>query len=98
MKTEEMEELWEKHMDKEFLKFDLVQNKQSQCPDIHAFLLLESLAHQNRDMVSAAEHDEIYLSVEPELLSKVVTEDQIVELIRCGVRYDAHYESLCMFV
>ncbi len=49
-------------------------------------------------MVSAAEHDEILLDVDLEELAKVATEEQIVELIRCGVRYDSSTDSLAMFV
>lgn len=93
-----LQDIWEKHQDEEFLKFDRVQNKQCTRPDIHAFLLLDKLVTRNRDMVSAAEHDEIWLDVEPEELAKVATEEQIIELIRCGVRFEAATESLAMFV
>lgn len=92
-----LRETIEKHTG-EFLKFDRVQNKLSNRPDIHAFLLLEQLVPRDRDMVSAAEHDEIFLDVTPEELEKAATEDQVVELIRCGVRYDNYHDSLAMFV
>lgn len=91
-------EQYDKYSDGEFLKFDRVQNKTSQRPDLHAFTLLDKLVPGNRDLVSAAEHDEIWLSVQPEELAKVATEEQIVELIRCGVRYDQTSEGLAMFV
>jgi len=52
----------------------------------------------DKDIVRSAEHDEIWLSISPEELLKVATEDQIIELIRCGVRYDADTESFAMFV
>ncbi len=87
----------EKH-DEEFLKFERVQPKRSARPDIHAFLLLDELVPGGGDIVTGAEHDEIYLDVSPDTLSEVATEDQIVELIRCGVRYDRSFDCLAMFV
>ena len=80
----------------EFLKFDRVENKRSQRRDLHAFLMLEELVPCNRPIVAAADHEEIYLDVDPEALSAVITEAQVVELIRCGVRYSE--DGLCMFV
>ncbi len=96
-----LQEIWDKHSDgdgDEFLKFDRVQNKLANRPDIHAFLLLDKLVPGTTDMVSAAEHDEIWLAVSPEELEKAATEEQIVELIRCGVRLDSSTDSLAMFV
>lgn len=83
----------------EYLKFERVVNKHSNRPDLHAFLLLDSLVPTERetDMVACAEHDEIWLGIDPEELSAVASEEQILELVRCGVRYDADVESLAMF-
>ena len=90
-------EQYKKYND-EFLNFDRVENKTSQRADLHAFNLLDKLMPATRDIVCCAEHDEIWLDVEPEELSKVATEEQIIELIRCGVRYDIGTDSLAMFV
>lgn len=81
----------------EFLKFDRVEVKLSTRPDIHAFILLNSLFPKNRDIVSGAEHDEIYLDVNDEQAG-TLNDAQILELSRCGVRYDTQYCCLCMFV
>jgi hypothetical protein len=89
--------LYAKHQDAEFLNFEKVENPRSKRPDIHAFLLLDELVPGDSDMVAAAEHDEIYLQVSPEALEHA-TEAQIIELIRCGVRYDSSTDSLAMFV
>lgn len=96
MTTDELSALFD--ADDEFIKFDRVPKKRSQRPDIHAFLLLDELVPGATDMVSAAEHDEIYLEVDPEALAKVITKEQVIELQRCGVRYDSANDSLCMFV
>ncbi len=75
--------------DDEFLKFDRIENPRHSRPDICAFLMLHDLVSSNkdRDMVCAAEHDEIWLEVDPEEVAANATEEQICDLIRCGVRY-----------
>ncbi len=89
-----IEEIFEKH-NNEFLEFDRVENKRSNRPDLHAFILLDELFPGDRDLISSAEHDEIWLDITTEDIGNL-TEDQIIELVRCGVRYDE--EALCMFV
>lgn len=78
--------------------FELVKIKKSERNDLHAFLLLDSLIPSNRPIISASEHDEIYLDIDLDELSKVITEEQVIELVRCGVRYDSDYDCLSMFV
>lgn len=92
-------EQYEKYGD-EFLEFKRVKNKRSKRADLHAFLLLDELCPSIKglDIVRGAEHDEIWLEVDPKKLAKVATEQQIIELIRCGVRYDEDTDSLAMFV
>jgi len=94
MDADDLPAFFEKH-DDEFLKFDRVENKLSQRPDLHAFLLLDKLVPGVRDMVSGTEHDEIHLSVEPSELVEVATEEQLIDLHRCGVRCGEY--GLCMF-
>jgi hypothetical protein len=89
-----LREFFVEHQD-EYLKFDRIKDKLSQRPDLHAFLLLDRLVPGTHDMVSAAEHDEVWLDVDPEKLCTVATEEQLIDLHRCGVRcFDG---SLCMF-
>ena len=95
--TENIRELFKKH-DDECLEFDRVKNKRSTRSDISAFILLNHLCPDTGDIVSAAEHDEIFLDVSIDDLAKVASESNIIELIRCGVRYDSHSDCLSMFV
>lgn len=97
MTYEEMQEMFETDND-EHGEFQRVENKLNGRPDIHAYLLLDSLFPGDRDMVSAAEHDIIYLAPDAEELAKVATEEQVLELIRCGVFVDTETDSLAMFV
>ena len=81
----------------DYIKFDRVENKRSERPDLHAWLLLDELfPNPGHDMVSAAEHDEIWLDVDDEQL-ETLTDEQILELVRCGVRHDDECECLAMF-
>jgi len=81
----------------DYLKFEDIAEKLSQRRDMHAFMLLESLLPGQRPMISASENDEIYLDVPVNQLAGI-TDARIQELVRCGVRYDARYENLHMFI
>jgi hypothetical protein len=92
-------DIYAREMDGKYSTFENgVKNKLSPRPDMHAFILLDKLFPNKIDMVSAAEHDQIWLDVDPEDLSKVATEEQMIELVRCGVMYDIHTDSLSMYV
>lgn len=89
---------FEKHED-EYSRFNNVENKASNRPDLCAFLTLDRLAPGKQgDIVTAAEHDEIWLDIDLEDLAANATEDDILLLVRCGVRLDSDVESLAMFV
>ena len=94
----DLEAVFEKHED-EYIKFERVEKKLHPRPDICAFLLLDTIVPgEDRDMVCGAEHDEIFLATDCEKLAEVATEDDIIMLARCGVRYDSNTDSLAMFV
>lgn len=82
----------------DYLRFHLVDSPRMPRPDLCAFLLLDELQPGAQDMVGSAEHDQIWLYVDTERLADVVTDEQIRELVRCGVMYDDDTESLSMFV
>jgi len=94
----DLQETFAKHSN-EYLQFNSVENKLHSRPDICAFILLDKLVpNEGIDMVSAAEHDEIFLDTDCDKLSDVATDEDILTLTRCGVRYDSDMESLAMFV
>jgi hypothetical protein len=92
-----LKEVFIKYED-DFAEFEKCTEKPSQRGDLCAFAILDRLVPGTRDMVSAAEHDEIYLCVEPEELEKVATEEDIANLVRCGVIYNEPTDSFSMFV
>lgn len=81
--------------------FEKADGKLHERKDLCAFLLLDKLCPVKKgddtDMVAAAEHDQIYLEVEPEDLAKAATRDDILLLKKCGVFYDDEIGSLSMF-
>lgn len=96
MTEDQIRETFDKHGE-EFLEFERVVFPKSKRPDLHAFLLLDTIVPGDMDIVAAAEHDEIWLDIELEDLAVAgVTEEQIIELLRCGVRVDDN--GLCMYV
>jgi hypothetical protein len=99
MTVEELEEIFEKDLEdyqnSEHGKFDLVVNKFSNRPDLHAFILLDKLVPSEASIIAAAEHDKIYLATDIEELAKAATKEDIIDLIRCFVNYES--EGLYMF-
>lgn len=93
----DLKETFDKFSD-EYIKFQNIGQRLHHRPDICAFLILDKLIPDEKDMVSAAEHDEIYLDTNIERLAEVATEEDIADLIRCGVRLCDEYDCLCMFV
>jgi hypothetical protein len=100
----DLEEIFKKYED-DHLEFQHVANKLSNRPDLHAFILLDKLVpsekNKDEDMIGCAEHDEIWLNVDPKKLAEVAKEEDILNLIRCGVRYgryDNDSNSLHMFI
>ncbi len=89
-------DLFEKH-ENDYLRFEKVENKKSTRPDLHAFILLNELFPRDRDLICSAAHDEIWLDVDTGEI-ETLTENQIIELNRCGVRYDEESDSLVMYV
>lgn len=88
MNIDELDKTFEEFVENnEYLEFDKVENKHSNRPDLHAFIMLDKLFPRNCDIVECAEHDEIWLSIEDEEL-QTLTREQILELVRCGCMYE----------
>lgn len=94
MTTEELVALFEKHEDEYYLEGVFHKPETYYGPtkrrDLNAFLLLERLVPGERDMISGAEHDEFFLDVDLEELAKIATEEDVKNLLRCGVVVSEH--------
>lgn len=95
MTTEELEALFEKH--DELTWGDASEVGPTKRRDLNGFLLLEKLLPGDGDIICGAAHDEIFLDATLEDLAKVATEEDVMNLIRCGVRIDENREGLAMF-
>jgi hypothetical protein len=94
-----LQDLFDKH-DSEYGKFSRVQNKFSNRRDLHAFILLDKLienANAHYKIISNSDHDEITISLYDKNCD-VLTEENIIDLIRCGVLNDEDEECFTMFV
>ena len=96
MKAKELIECFEKNHE-EYAKFEKIENKRSARADVHAFVLLDSLCPTTGNLIVNSEHDNISLGIDLEDLAPVITEEQIIELIRCGIRIEGGC-YLSMFV
>lgn len=90
----DLEETFETFED-EYLMFKRVENKLHNRRDLCAFLLLDKLVPGKRNMVSCAEHDEIFFGIDCDKLAEIATEDDILTLVRCGVWFNE--DGLAMF-
>ena len=65
--------------------------------DVKGRTVIPGLIDNHSHWIRAAEHDEFWLNVDCDKLAEVATEQDIITLTRCGVRYDADNDSLAMF-
>lgn len=88
--------------DGEYLKFERVEDKKSEWQDLHALILLNKIfpkKDRRGRFIAAAEHDEIWFQVDDrDIEASTITREQVLELVRCGVRWDDDVSSLAMFV
>ncbi len=91
---EKVRKLFEKH-DNEYMMFDLVTNPQSKRPDLNAFMILDSLFPSPEYIIGRVKHDMFYLNVTEEQIS-TLTEEKVIELIRCGMCYSSISDQLMM--
>lgn len=95
---EEIREVFEKYSeDNEFLDFDKAKNKKSNRADLHGLILLDELFPGSNMLINAAEHDQIWFSISEEGIRKL-TDEQILELSRCGIFLGDEFDSLTMFI
>lgn len=92
-----LEQMFESVMEEEFLQFARIKNPLHPRPDVCGFLLLHELQPANRDMIDGAWHDEYHLAIDCDELEKVITQEQVITLVRCGVRYDDEQCGLVVF-
>ena len=95
MKEKDLAEWFNVNFD-EYLHFERVDDKITNRPDLEALLMLDKQYDSNVGILGGVNYEEVFLNVD---LNKIdLTEDDVIKLLRCGVRYDSDSESLSMFV
>lgn len=79
----------------EWVKFEEIKNPRSKRRDLCAFLMLDDLSPNDWDIISAAEHDQIWINVDWDAFCAAATPELIHDLVACGVFCDD--ESLSMY-
>lgn len=86
MTSDDVVNLFEE-LDDEYLEVERVDSPLHPRCDIAALLLVHKIVGGTRDMIVASEHDVIYLDATADSMAEAdVTREQILELIRYGVR------------
>jgi len=99
MDKEKFIEIWDLHSSEEYANFNMIKNKPNESADLSAFITLHKFVkNKEADIINSAEHDEIYLMGIEDLNLEKITENDIITLIRCGVRLDKEMEYFCMFI
>ena len=83
--------------DNEYLKFNRIGHKRSTRPDIHAFMFLDMLFKGNENITCDIVDNILYLSTLETEVAKL-DEEQVAELLRCGVRIDFTNDSLYIII
>ena len=106
MTTEELKHLFDQFSDD--IDFDYPPPSElmvSTRGDLNALLLLDKLLPVAAtyhglapDLISCAEHDQLWLATDVEELAKVITREQVQALVFFGVFYHPDVDSLSMFV
>lgn len=97
MNSKELKELINQYCDDcQGCKFELVENKLSNRADLHAFLLMDRILPGDSNIILSARHKEVYFSFKMDEFAAVVTQEEVLELVRCGVCYDGHFDCLYM--
>ena len=89
-------ETFEKYAD-EYGHFERIVNPMHMRPDIHAFLLLSFLVPEpGKKIIRDYIHGAAWLNVDIVKLKKVASEEDVRDLVRCGVGIDG--DDLGIFV
>lgn len=92
-----IEELFEKHQD-EFLQYERDYSLKDKAKDVTLFNMLSDKIPPHKDLIIGAWYEEIFFDVDLDDFVTFFSEEEIVRMIRCGLRYDSERECLCMFV
>lgn len=97
MTLDEMTQLFEKYTEEDHA-FEDIAHKLHRRRDLHAYLLLDQLCPGKGRIVDSAEHDQIWLGADVDMLAGVITEAQIIELVACSLFFDTDVDRISSYV
>jgi hypothetical protein len=75
-----------------YREFDRIEAPLSRRPDLHALLLLDEIVPEvDKGILGESTHEFIFLNIDMSAFAYDVTDDQILELVRCGVRIEGGF-------
>jgi len=88
MTIDELKEIYCEHEESEYLEFASIEKPEHVRRDICAFLMLHKFSDENANeaIISKASYDEIYFDIKLEKIIEKLKKQDIINLIRCGVR------------
>lgn len=90
-------EFFEKYED-EYLNYRKDPDISNVTHDFYVMNALSSYVESPMDLIISSTNEEICFSVDPEFVYESLSEGEMIQLIRCGLRYSGEYECFCMFV
>jgi hypothetical protein len=86
----------------EYLKFENIDPAlcPSRRPDLCAFIRLDKMfpAEHYEDIICGTNHDEIFLNVSVDSFKNVATDEDVLYLVRCGVRFVRDDDRFAIFI
>lgn len=85
-----LKEIFEKYGD-EWDRFDRIETKFSKRPIINALILLDKIYPDNKNIGFYSTEGDVLINIDDEKLEEVATEQDIIDLMRCGIHYHGGY-------
>lgn len=84
---------------REGCKFDRITEHLATRPDVHAFVLMDRLCPSRGgiDIVYNTTDEDIILDIKLTDLAKTISPEQVLELVRCGLFFDADGHMTSMY-
>ena len=79
----------------DYLKFDQIEKPLHPSNDLAGLLKIASLLKDPTNFPMSADHDSLYLARPEDMVE--LTDDDILELTRCGISYDSSNDCLFKF-
>jgi hypothetical protein len=91
----DLADAFDKYQD-EYQEFARIEEPLHRRRDICAMMLLDQLApgETGSGIISGAEDEAVMLDIDCTKLADVITEEDVITLLRCGVGYDEEYGCL----